>query len=682
MKRVAALFSDAAAFLKSLSKARRTSPGGAAAQASNADAAFWTLRKALLVLGLAVTLCIATAEIWITAQFQNFALDTLHDVSGSTLKSLVDDRVGREYVGKLRQVADKWSRGGPINAAVHGKKADDAKQALTTIWLEAESQLGKDRLVNLLAFDSGYNLIGATGSDSDTVTQSAALLKRLKARDKAAQRRILDLTWVNGKSRPLLSLVVPIGAFSIAGYLEIVVDPLVALKGLGPRLGGDLRVLDLGGRELLSESAEADASASPGARSAAPRSADLDTVAVTLPDSAGRPWMKLEFSRDVSGFTARIAKLRILIVEIMLGCAVLAWLLGWLALRNTVFGTLKRFAKAMGDISEGRTDIAIPRTGRDELKTMAEALSALRSSVTERARMAEEIHRQKQETEARAAKVDALVRDFDREMSNALAVVDATVDDVTGTAQSMLAAVEDVTARTRSVVQSSEQASANVQTVAAAAEEMSSSVQSIQSQVTRSTAISQNTVGEAQRMQTSIDRLAQAAQHIGEIVTVISSIARQTNLLALNATIEAARAGEAGRGFAVVANEVKALATQTAKATDEVSREIAEIQNATREAVGATEGVNSRIAEIDAVITVIAGAVEQQSAVTVEIARSAQSAAVGTDDVSSTINDIRDKAETTGDASRRAGEAATNLTTQASIIAKAINAFLADIRAA
>jgi methyl-accepting chemotaxis protein len=200
--------------------------------------------------------------------------------------------------------------------------------------------------------------------------------------------------------------------------------------------------------------------------------------------------------------------------------------------------------------------------------------------------------------------------------------------------------------------------------------------------VTRSTAISQNTVGEAGRMQTSIDRLAQAAQHIGEIVTVISSIARQTNLLALNATIEAARAGEAGRGFAVVANEVKALATQTAKATDEVSHEITEIQNATRDAVGATEGVNARIAEIDAVITVIAGAVEQQSAVTVEIARSAQSAAVGTDNVSSTINDIRDKAETTGDASRQAGEAATNLTTQASIIAKAINTFLADIRAA
>ena len=179
------------------------------------------------------------------------------------------------------------------------------------------------------------------------------------------------------------------------------------------------------------------------------------------------------------------------------------------------------------------------------------------------------------------------------------------------------------------VAAAAEQTASSVQTVAASAEELSSSIQEISRQVTQSSSIAQNAVGQANRTEAMVGRLVEASQKIGEVMALIQTIAGQTNLLALNATIEAARAGEAGRGFAVVANEVKALSSQTAKATDEITSQIQEIRDATGSTVNAIREIGTTIGQMNEITGSIAAAVEEQGAATNEIARSVQQAAQG-----------------------------------------------------
>jgi methyl-accepting chemotaxis protein len=227
-----------------------------------------------------------------------------------------------------------------------------------------------------------------------------------------------------------------------------------------------------------------------------------------------------------------------------------------------------------------------------------------------------------------------------------------------------------------------EQASANVQTVAASAEELSSSISEIGRQVTQSATIAGRAVEDARRTDEVVQSLAAGAQKIGEVVTLIQDIAGQTNLLALNATIEAARAGEAGKGFAVVASEVKSLATQTAKATEEIGTQIGQIQGATKDAVAAIQGIGSIIAEISGIASTIASAVEQQSAATQEIARNVQQAAQGTQQVTENISGVKEAATSTGAAATQVLGAAGDLAKQSERLTAEVNNFLVGVRAA
>jgi len=232
------------------------------------------------------------------------------------------------------------------------------------------------------------------------------------------------------------------------------------------------------------------------------------------------------------------------------------------------------------------------------------------------------------------------------------------------------------------VAAAADQAAANVTTVAAAAEELGSSVEEIGRQVQGSATLSREAVSEAAQTTTFVRDLSEAAQRIGDVVAMISTIAGQTNLLALNATIEAARAGEAGRGFAVVASEVKALATQTAKATEEISGQIALIQTSTGRAVQAIGSITGRIREIDGVATTIAAAVEQQGAATQEIVRNVTQAATGTGEVTSNIAGVAGAAEETGTAAGQVLGAASALSRQSEHLSAEIARFLATVRAA
>ena len=211
---------------------------------------------------------------------------------------------------------------------------------------------------------------------------------------------------------------------------------------------------------------------------------------------------------------------------------------------------------------------------------------------------------------------------------------------------------------------------------------MSSSVSEIARQVTQSTEIAGQAVAEANRTNLTVQGLSAAAQKIGDVVKLISDIASQTNLLALNATIEAARAGEAGRGFAVVANEVKSLANQTAKATDEISAQVGAMQGATAEAVQAIEGITRTIGAINETAAAISGAVEQQGSATAEIARNVQEAAQGTGRVSSNIASVNQAAVKTGSAAAQVVSSAEQLSGQAANLRTDVDRFLANIRAA
>ncbi len=226
-----------------------------------------------------------------------------------------------------------------------------------------------------------------------------------------------------------------------------------------------------------------------------------------------------------------------------------------------------------------------------------------------------------------------------------------------------------------------EQASSNVQTVAAAAEQLSASVQEVGRQVAKSSEIAGRAVDEADRTHNTVRKLAESAQKIGDVVQLITEIAEQTNLLALNATIEAARAGDAGKGFAVVASEVKSLASQTAKATEEIELQIGGIQDATQTAVKAIDGIGGTIGEINEITSTIASAVEEQGAATQEIARNTHEAATGTQQVTSTITDVSQSAGEAGSASAQVLSAAGQLSEESEMLRSEVDKFIARIRA-
>ena len=286
------------------------------------------------------------------------------------------------------------------------------------------------------------------------------------------------------------------------------------------------------------------------------------------------------------------------------------------------------------------------------------------------------------ERQQRGRRVDALLREFEATTGSLVGTVAAAATQLRATAQSLSSTTEQTTGQAAGVAAAVEEASVNVQTVAAATEELSSSISEIARQVAQSSAIASRAVQDARRTDTIVKTLAGGAQKIGDVVGLISSIAGQTNLLALNATIEAARAGDAGKGFAVVASEVKSLADQTAKATGDISTQIAGIQSATSEAVQAIEAIAQTIDELNRIAASIAAAVEQQGAATQEIARNVQEAASGTQEVSHNIVGVSRGAQETGVAATQVLDAAGELSKQAEQMRADVGQFIGAVMAA
>ena len=354
-----------------------------------------------------------------------------------------------------------------------------------------------------------------------------------------------------------------------------------------------------------------------------------------------------------------------------------------LLLGNLISRPVIALAGAMRRLAGGELQIETPYVGRrDEIGAIAEALQVFKDTAIAAEKMTAERERQRHEQEQRAKKLAELAAQFDQQVTGVLNAVASAASELQSTAGSMAAAAEQTNHQSSAAMAASEQAAINVNTVASAAEELAASVSEIGRQVELSTQVANKAVGEAEKTNRTVKGLAEASQKIGAVVALINDIASQTNLLALNATIEAARAGEAGKGFAVVASEVKSLATQTAKATEEIAGQVSTMQQATGEAVTAIEGIGGTIDNISKIATTIAAAVEEQGAATSEISRNVQQAAAGTTGVSENIGGVSDTAARTGSAANEVLEAATRLSQQSDTLRQQIDRFLSDVKAA
>ena len=341
--------------------------------------------------------------------------------------------------------------------------------------------------------------------------------------------------------------------------------------------------------------------------------------------------------------------------------------------------------KAMRELAGGNFDVVLPGLGRkDELGEMAAAVEEFKVQAiakAERDARAQDAQN-KASSAARRTELIRFADDFEAAVGAIVSNVSASAVQLESAAGTLTRTAETTQTLSSQVAGASEEASSNMQSVATATEELSTSVEEIGRRVRDSNRIAEAAVLQAQQTDGRIGKLSRAAQEIGDVVKLITAIAEQTNLLALNATIEAARAGEAGRGFAVVASEVKSLASQTAKATDEISSHISGMQGATQESVAAIKEIGGTIAQISNIASSIASAVEQQSSATQEIARSVQNVARGTHEAAANIMQVNRGATETGSASEEVLNSAQTLASESTRLREELDRFMANIRAA
>jgi methyl-accepting chemotaxis protein len=380
---------------------------------------------------------------------------------------------------------------------------------------------------------------------------------------------------------------------------------------------------------------------------------------------------------------ARLGASTLLMIQIAVAASVAFGILVALFLARGIARPVTGMTATMTRLAAGETELVVPGLGRkDEVGEMAKALEVFKENAIEAARLAALGAAEAEEKTRRAERIAASTASFDTSASGFIRTVASAALELETTARAMVSITDQARQRADGASHAAESTSANVQTVAAATEELSGSTAEIGRQVTHSATIAGKAAEGAALADQRINNLAEMAQQIGKVVELIEQIAGQTNLLALNATIEAARAGDAGKGFAVVANEVKTLANQTAKATEEIRGQIEQIQGATTDAVDVIRTVGSTIGEVNAVAATIAAAVEQQAAATREIAGNVQRAAEGTVEVSANIGGATEMSAEVGASAGQVLTAASELSRESDRLKEEIESFLGAIRAA
>jgi methyl-accepting chemotaxis protein len=355
----------------------------------------------------------------------------------------------------------------------------------------------------------------------------------------------------------------------------------------------------------------------------------------------------------------------------------LAWLVG-----RCISKPVAGLAFAMERLSAGDKSVAVAVVGKDEVAKMAGAFSVFKQSMidAERMRLEQEEEKARAERERKAMLLQLADR-FESTVGGVVTEVTSAATQLQGTAKGLTASAEEASRQSSAVASASEEMTQNVHSVAAATEELSASITEISARLNESSTIVDGAVSQADQTNGKVRALADAAQRIGDVVRLISEIASQTNLLALNATIEAARAGEAGKGFAVVASEVKTLATQTAKATEEIGEQVRAIQDATSSSAEAITRITGTIGKVSEISTAIVAAVEEQGAATQEISRNVQQAATGASEVSANIHGVSAASQQTSAGSIQVLSAADALARNGAVLKDEVGSFLRQVRA-
>lgn len=378
-----------------------------------------------------------------------------------------------------------------------------------------------------------------------------------------------------------------------------------------------------------------------------------------------------------------VSRLQTIIVVTAVVALILGASLGWLIGQRGIAAPLAAAVACLRQLAEGNLSVSIFGVGRkDEIGDIAQTMEVFKSNALERQRMQEQESRDAEAKLARAGQISTLILSFENQVSEVVQVMSAAATELESTANSLAATAEETSRQSSVVGSAATQTAANVQTVAAATEELGSTVQEVARQMEEARQVAVSATQEAEAAQGQVVALTESGQKIRQVIDLIQNIASQTNLLALNATIEAARAGDAGKGFAVVASEVKALANQTAQATDDIRTQVDAMQGTITGAVTAIQSISTVILRLNEMATAVAAAVEQQSVATAEIGRNAVQAAQGTSEVTNNITGIQHAAQTTAAGSSQVLGSAKEVAERIVGLKSNIDGFIAGVRAA
>ncbi|WP_421780131.1 methyl-accepting chemotaxis protein [Kiloniella litopenaei] len=731
----------------------------------------WTLRKILFLIGLLASAAIVAAQFWSFEKYKNFSLDTLQKESTSQFQLMVLERITQTYEPKLYTLGSDWARYTHLVKAMKANKPEEI--ATFDKWYRdnKEIQTGEISLISTHFYNPDMVLI--TSSQDGRITDNETILEELKTRDKKAKRKPVSYIWSDPNGKPVHSTIFPIGGFKVAGFVELVTDPMQYLTGISETLGADVTIYDPSSetgfafeehRPEQAEPSETSESAeqvtetetqpteNEEAQKASEEEAPVDSqtlqdglrldgatayITATIMGTHDTVWAKATLVRDVSDFAEGSQQLTQDAIKVLAGVFLTTWLIAFLMLRFAVFGKLKSFAKAMTSISEGEVDITPPTVGPDEFRTMATALDQLSNSVAQvfqlqnmvetspmstvmidlegtlsfanlKARsfissentdndltgttgnffeldeaefnnltspenlpMTRLITFQGRQLEVSASAVMDNAGDFkacmltwldvtDRE-SNKLAAselissvqrvadrVSALSKNVEETSTSLNSQSQTVTQQAENTQQLAQNGYDSAQGVTQTTETMSHDIRTINTESDHARNTSSEALNHLTQASETVNQLRSSSDKINQINELITTITNQTKILAMNATIEAARAGEAGRGFGVVASEVKALAEQTASATDQVAAMIKELQVHAQATTDKMESIDTVMQQVGETQNKISDSINEQDRAAGEIAQNIESMAQGSRQIVDLVNDVHQQSINTG----------------------------------